>query len=162
MSIVHEIVDRINTRMADTSILFLAGKRRLNQNAQKRRVVFTRAKGVLTPSVAPDGVKVTALGKTRVLFRRSEMFLITLSAADESDLDELFDRFVCATWNEFAPNVFLEPTEYEWDKSDSQDGGSHIASNPKIVIGLTFRFQVTDQPRTVTVIDSATATADLE
>ncbi len=160
MSIMVSIIERLEQRMPD--VLFLYGKRRQRQNATKHRIVMTRMGGRLTASTAPGGVKVTTLGKSKVLFRRSERVHVLLSSDTEATLDALFDEFVCHVWSEFAPNVFEEPSDYQWTKEDSENGGSHMSSNPKIELVLVFRFQVESKPRLVTVIDSATITADLE
>lgn len=162
MSIVEEIMTRLEARMADPSVLFLGGKRRLAQNARKRRITFVRSSGMLSLIGQPDGVTVTSSGKTKKLFRRAERFLVTLRADDEEELDELFDRCMCATWEEFAPNVFVQPSEYEWANGDSQDGGSHMASSPSLTVAVTFRFEVSRKPTLVTVVNTATITSDLE
>ncbi len=159
-SITKRIVTAVEADMADSTILFLTGKQREKQNAAKRRIIFIRERGQLSPSMAPKGVNQTT--KAKVLFRRAEIFRIVLHAETEDVLDQLFDNFVHSVWKLFAPNVFEDSSDYTWEKDDAENAGSHLARNPSITLLLTFRLMSSGPEKLSTEIESTTFTSELE
>lgn len=156
-SIAEQIVEAIETAMADPSILFLYGKKREKQNRQKRCVLLVRESGVASMTTAPKGVTVDTVGptttKTRVKFQRSEKFRCVLSAESEETLDQLIDNFLVTVWELYAPNAFEDETPYEWGNLDAEGGGATLARQPSVTILLTFRFMTTGGAKLNTIIE---------
>jgi hypothetical protein len=152
-SITDRIATDIETALADPTVKVLTGKRREKQNDRLRRIVITRASGVLSPSTAPGGKD--PVTKARVKFRRTETFRIVLHAETEQTLDQLFDNFVVSCWELFAPNVFEDDTPYVWDNEDAEHGGASLSRQPSITLLLVFRLMVNGKAKLSTTIEEA-------
>lgn len=159
-SITKRIVDAVEADMADSTVLFLTGKQREKQNAAKRRIIFIRERGQLSPSTAPKGVNQAT--KAKVIFQRAETFRIVLHAETEHVLDQLFDNLVHSVWNKFAPNVFEDTSDYTWNNEDAENAGSHMARNPSITLLLTFRLMSRGPEKLTTLLEDESFTFDLE
>jgi hypothetical protein len=146
-----DFVAAVAARVADVTVLFEAGKLRINEHAQRRKAIFVRQAGVLKFTAAPgrqlSGIPVGGVGVTELQrFAREERIEMTLSAEDESELDELFDAVVNAIYDVGGPNVFENENPYRWAGEDSQRAGKHLSRNPEIK--FTFNIRLVSHPKT--------------
>ena len=167
MSRLDDTVTAIAAQYADATVSFEAGKFVLNKNAQQRKIVFVRQAGDLKFSSAPGrhafGTPVAGVGtKTVQRFERFELLEVTLRAADEDDLDAMFDRFVNSVFEVFGPNAFENTNQYEWFQGDSTAGGDWSRRNPAITLYFRVRLKSRSQPGPYAVVGSADATLALK
>ena len=142
MSRIDDIVTAIDTRMDDSTVEHVAGKLKINEHAQQRRIIYQRTSGSLGFSAAPGRKSAVVSGSgTKQVFTREETLLITLSAENEANLDVLFDRFINAVFEEFGPNAFEDENPYSWHGDDSAAAGQWLSRNPRITLTLTVRLR---------------------
>lgn len=159
MSRIDDLVTAIAARYNDSTVSFEAGKLRLNEHAQQRKVIFVRQNGSLQFSTAPGrrpfGTPVSGAGTfTQQRFTREEQLEVTLRAADEEDLDDMFDRFVNTVFEVCGPNAFENANQYEWFKEDSKNGGSWETRNPAIKLYFNARLASRSQTSPYAVVAS--------
>lgn len=163
MSRVDDIVTAIAARMDDSTVSFEAGKLRLNEHAQQRRVIVQRTAGVLGFSSGPGRRPHSSGTGTEQRFVREETLRVTLRAEDEEALDALFDRFVNAVFEQFGPNALEDETPYSWHGEDSDQGGSWLARNPAITLTMTVRLRSrSDEKPYATVADGSVEVTELD
>jgi hypothetical protein len=161
MSQLDDLVTAVAARVNDATVLFEAGKLKINQHAQRRHAVFVRASGVLKPSAAPKrapfGVPVSGVGTTEyVRFTREELVQLTLSAESEDALDTLFDVVANAIFDIGGPNVLVEDSQpYDWVGGDSDNAANFTARVPKLV--FVFKMRIVSHPHTKPFAVVATA-----
>lgn len=142
MSAVDDIAAALETRFADATVSFSVGANTSNQHGQRRRIIFTRVRGVLRHSSSPQRVVDApgAPGTHRTLrFQREEMLLVELRAESDTALDVMFDRFVECVFDEYGANALLDDNGYEWAGGDSTHGGSNTSRVPSIQFPLWVR-----------------------
>lgn len=167
MSRMDDILTAIANRYADPTVKFECGKLKLNEHQQQRVVILVRQEGLLTFSDAPNraryGTPVSSVGAYTVQrFDREELIEATLRAQDESALDDMFDRFVNAVFEQFGPNAFEDVNKYGWFADDSKNSGQYGGSrNPAIKLYFRVRLNSRSQPGTYAVIGTADADAIL-
>lgn len=165
MSHLEDFIELIETAYADPTVDFEGGKNAKNLHAQQRRIVIVRTNGTLKFSRAPGrvqfGVAVSGVGSVASQrFERAEVLEATLTAANQDDLDDMFDRFVDTVARTGLPNVFEDETEYEWFQADSKAGGDWVRRNPGITIRFPVRLKSRPVPGPFVVLAGATATLD--
>jgi hypothetical protein len=165
MSHLEDFVDLVETAYADPTVAFEGGKNAKNLHAQQRRIVIVRTQGTLKFSKAPGkvqfGIPLSGAGTvTKQIFERFEVLEATLTAANQDDLDDMFDRFVDTVARTGLPNVFEDESEYEWFQGDSKAGGDWVRRNPSIVIRFRVRLKSRPVPGPFAVLAGATATLD--
>jgi hypothetical protein len=161
VSRLDDTLTAIADQYADATVSFEAGKLILNKNAQQRKIVLVRQSGDLRFSSAPGkrafGVPVSGAGTTTIQrFERFELLEATLRAADEADLDTMFDRFVNAVFEVFGPNAFEDVNQYEWFQGDSAAGGDWARRNPGIKIYFRVRLKSRSETSPYAVVTTAT------
>lgn len=163
MSQLDELVAAVAARVADATVQFEAGKVKINEHAQRRKVIFVRTNGSLKFSSAPGrqpfGIPVGGQGTTELRrFTRWETVAVTMRAEDEDALDALFDAVVNAIFDVGGPNVFENDNPYDWAGKDSQTAGQRIARNPELT--FYFKMQLASHPKLkpYAVIENAQAT----
>lgn len=164
MSRLDDLVSDIETAFNDATVNFISGAVNLHRNATQRQAIFVRTRGVLSfvssPGATPLSTPVAGVGTfTEQRFQRSETVLITLRAADESDLDDLFDRFVNVVFDLYGPNVFQVTNPYQWTEEDSKNSSYSSSRNPSIKLPLDFRLASRSDTRPY--VEIADTTADL-
>lgn len=163
MSRLSEFVTSIDTALNDATVTLEAGKLRLHEHGNTRRIIFVRAAGRIEALASPGrhrlGVAVSGVADyAQQVYSRKELIGIELRADEEDDLDELLDAFLSALNQVAGPNVL--PSTYEWHNGDSSEGGAWTARQPaiRLTIELALRALPTPTGHSVTV---AGATADL-
>lgn len=142
MSAVDDIKTALEARFDDATVDFSVGANTTNQHGRRRRIIFTRVRGVLRHSTSPQRVLDVpgAPGTHRTLrFQREEMLLVELRAENDTALDVMFDRFVECVFDEYGPNALLTDNGYEWVGGDSTHGGSNTSRVPAIQFQLWVR-----------------------
>lgn len=147
MSHVADICEALRVKFDDATVSFETGENQTNRHGQRRRIIFTRADGIVRHSSGPNRAVAThgAPGTfERQVFARSERIVVELRAESDSTLDIMFDRFLKAAFNYFGPNVMLDENPYSWAGGDSSAGGSNTARQPAIAFDLWVRLRSRD------------------
>jgi hypothetical protein len=163
MSHLEDFVTAIEARYADPTVEFVGGKNAKHLHAQQRRIVITRAAGVLKQSTAPgraqQGIPLLGVGTQTVQrFDRSETFEAKITAANQGDLDDMFDRLVNTIFEVCGPNALAGDNPYEWFQGDSKEGGDWVRRNP----GITLQFRVNLRSRATPAPFAVLAIADAD
>jgi hypothetical protein len=162
MSRVDDLVTELEAAFDDSTVGFQSGSLCLNRHATRRQIIFVRQRGVLSfvsaPGARPESIPVGGEGTlTKQRFQREESFLITLRAENESELDDLFDRFVNVVFETYGPNAFSELNAYDWHGEDSQNARAYERRNPAIRLLLNFRLASRSDPSPYVQVASTTA-----
>ncbi len=145
MSRLSLFVTAIAAALDDPTVAFEAGKLRLHELKQKRRIIFTRYAGRVNVQGSPGraqllGVPVSgATPFAMQAFTRRELVTVTIRAEHEEELDLLFDAFLSALFLVAGPNVTA--TEYEWAGGDSTEAGHWSARQPAIRLLITVQLR---------------------
>lgn len=161
MSHLDDVVYALETKMADTSLVFLKGKINLAKNEQRRRCIVSRVGGTLSKSDGPARQRNTSdTTFKRMIFRRDEIFDVRLLAESEDALDVLFDRLANAIFEHFGPNALYGDVDYRWLNDDSK-GGSHTARQPGIEFQLRVRLRSFSDDYSRAILEQAEGTVTL-
>lgn len=147
MSHVDDIAADIEAIFADATVSFEVGANQSNRHGQRRRIIFSRGRGVLRFASGPGRVMYTAGApgnQTHEVFCREEIIAVELRAESDDALDIMFDRFVKAAWLAFGPNFLVDDNPYDWAGADSSAGGSNTSRIPAIHIEIAVRLRSRD------------------
>lgn len=166
MSHLEDFITAIEARYADPTVEFEGGKNAKNLHAQQRRVVITRSHGTLRQSTAPGraqpGIPLSGVGTQAVQrFDRSEVFEAKITAANQDDLDAIFDRLVNTIFEVCGPNALAGDNDYEWFQGDSKAGGDWQRRNPGITLQFRVNLRSRGVPQPFAVVDATDATGIL-
>jgi hypothetical protein len=142
VSHVDDIASDIETIFDDATVDFETGKNQSNRHGQRRRIIFSRGRGVLRFATGPGRALYTAGSpgnQTNEVFCREEIIHVELRAESDDALDIMFDRFVKAAWQAFGPNFLVDDNPYDWAGQDSSAGGSNTSRIPAIHIDIAVR-----------------------
>lgn len=162
MSHVDDIAADIEAIFADATVSFEVGANQSNRHGQRRRIIFSRGRGVLRFASGPGRVMYTAGApgnQTHEVFCREEIISVELRAESDDALDIMFDRFVKAAWLAFGPNFLVDDNPYDWAGADSSAGGSNTSRVPAIHLDIAVRLRSRDHlPLPAAPIEHTTTT----
>jgi hypothetical protein len=161
MSHLEDIIEDLEAQYADATVAFEGGKLKKSLHAQQRQIILVRSEGKLKFSKAPGraafGVAIDGAGTmTNQRFERTEVLQATLRAANQDDLDDMFDRFVNTVFEVYGPNAFEDVNDYEWFQGDSAAGGDWVRRNPSITLTFSIRLKSRSVPVPFAVVGTAT------
>lgn len=141
MSHLDDLLDAIEVRFDDATVLFARGKIDLARHKQRRSIVMVRSNGVLKFSSGPGRMPFVAGQVERQRFVREELVEVTMRAEDETALDAMLDRFVNAAFDVLGPNCMSDENPYEWHQGDSTQGGANASRQPALTFLLRVRLK---------------------
>lgn len=149
-SICDRIAAEFLTFTSDATVLFQRGKLKLAEHQDKRRVVFVRPGGKVTPATRAGSVDMSDGTRSRMVKRLEEQVFAHIYAETESAAEQLFaDVITCC---QAVLGTGFQPGDYQVLTEDAQ--ASHHKYTETIRLEMRWHKPVTDQPEPLTQIES--------